>query len=178
MVVTMESKPIDKYILANLVRTFGLPVPPLMMGLGMAFHQKLESIGMKAIQSYLDNNGWYVQLHSLELLSDDNYQHIYALRVEGTVTDYPKTIAKMMPFLKEKLRKEPQMETALEILDIIGDDLEPTLEQAALFHHAQKMTKMAGMIVRETQDKLCEHLNQLLAQNEIPVEITAIRISE
>ena len=49
MVVTMECKPIDKYILANLVRTFGLPVPSLMMGLGMAFHQKLESIGMKAI---------------------------------------------------------------------------------------------------------------------------------
>ena len=178
MVVTIEFKGIDKELQANLMRSIGLSAPPMVIGLRTFFQEEVENKIMRVIQSYLNRNGWHVQLHSLKLHSDDNYRYIDALRVEGTVTDYPKTIAKLMPFVKEELRKEPQKEMALELLDIIGNDLEPTLEQAALFHHAQKMTKMAEVIVRENQKKLCAHFNEWLDQNDIPGIITAICISE
>ena len=72
MIATIKLKPLDRYDLANSVRIFGLPLPPLIVGVGMHFHTTIESIAMNPLQSYLDNNDWAVQLHSLQLLSEDN----------------------------------------------------------------------------------------------------------
>ncbi|MBR0415088.1 MAG: hypothetical protein IJI67_08460 [Clostridia bacterium] len=144
----------------------------------MHFYTTIERIAMNPLQSYLDNNDWAVQLHSLQLLSEDNYQHIHALRVEGSVTDIPKTIMKVLPFLQEEMRGDPEMQSTLEILDIIGEDLQPTVELAPFVQKPEKMAKIAGIIVREDREKLCERFNDLLLEKGIPVVIEAIHITE
>ena len=178
MIVTIKLKPMDKNDLGYCARKFGLPLPPSVAGMGMHLHTILESVAMRALQTRLDNQDWAIQLHCIQLLSEDNYQHIHTLRVEGTVTDFPKTIAKLIPLFQDVMRQVPQMQPAMEMLEIIGEDLQPTLEQVSFIRDAQKMTKIAGIIVRENREKLCKFFNELLVQKEIPVHITAISVTE
>ena len=94
------------------------------------------------------------------------------------MTDIPKTIMKVLPFLQEEMRGDPEMQSTLEILDIIGEDLQPTVELAPFVQKPDKMAKIAGIIVREDQKKLCERFNELLLEKGIPVVIEAIHITE
>ena len=176
MVIQAEFQPIDRRTLSLAGASFGLPLPSFVVDLGMFLRAPVESMALKAFQSYLHKNGWALQLHNLALLSDDNYLHINGLRVECTVTDYPKLIAKILPLLQKAWANDPQKQPVLEVLDIIGDDLQPSLKGLCFLQNEEKMAGILGVLLRENQSELCERFHALFVQKQIPIRLTEIKL--
>ncbi|MBR2590536.1 MAG: hypothetical protein IKE65_06395 [Clostridia bacterium] len=136
-----------------------------------------EGAMLKLLQAYLRANMPEVQVSTLHLQKSD-HEYYNALELEGSITDYPAFMERLLPMLKKAAQSEVRLQPICDVLEIINKRAPGMMKGNIATLGKDTMDDIIATLVMGYNEIICERINAKLRAKGLAITVKYIDVQK